>query len=137
MAIDYISADAIYTAALSIMNETDTDNSYKSRTPNILNALLSQCYQFTEDYNNEFLRSGWEPVENMDDEIQGFDKTLLLGVIPYGLAAALYLDEDPLRANSWQQQYEEGLANARCIPGSFEPIRDVYGCADPTSFARW
>lgn len=118
------------------MNETDADESYSGRSVPIINALLSQCYQYTEAYDGGY-RSGWQPIDDLDDVITGFDLTLLLGVMPYGLAAALYIDEDPARANSWQQQYEEGLLNARRVPHDLEPITDVYGCADPTSFARW
>lgn len=136
MAIDYISADKIYTAALAIMNETDADESYRDRAVPIINALLSQCFQYSEAYSGGD-RSGWQPIDSTADLITGFDQTILLGVMPYGLAAALYIDEDPARANSWQQQYEEGLRNARRVPHGFEPIKDVYGCVDPTSYARW
>lgn len=136
MAVDFISADKVYKSALAIMNETDDDLSYKARAVPIINALLSQCYQYSEAYDGD-PRSNWQPIDEPTDIITGFDQTILLGVIPYGLAAALYLDEDPIRANSWQQQYEEGLLNARRIPHGFEPIADVYGCVDPTSYARW
>lgn len=137
MAYGNISADDIYKAALAIMNETDTDNSYKSRTIPLINMLLSQCYQYSEFYDSKAGRANWSPIDYLTDTIQAFDQTLLLGVIPFGLAAALYLDEDPLRANSWQQMYEEGLINARRVPHGFEPIDDVYNCVTPNSYARW
>lgn len=121
----------------TVMNETDSDSSYKGRAVSIINMLLSQCYQYSEFYDNKASRANWTPVSYLTDTIQMFDQSLLLGVIPYGLAAALYLDEDPLRANSWQQLYEEGLLNARRIPHGFEPIEDVYGYANPSSDARW
>lgn len=129
-------ANDIYLAALAIMDEQDMDNNYKDRSVAIINALMSRCWQYTEDYKGGS-RSGFAAISSLDDELVGFDDTLVLGVMPYGLAAALYIGEDPLRANSWQQQFEENLFEARRIPQNIEPIEDVYGCVNPSSFARW
>ena len=129
-------ANDIYLAALAIMDEQDMDNNYKDRSVAIINALMSRCWQYTEGYKGGS-RSGFTAISSLDDELEGFDDTLVLGVMPYGLAAALYIGEDPLRANSWQQQFEENLFEARRIPSSIEPIEDVYGCVNPSSFARW
>ena len=131
-----IKANEIYTSALAIMNERDADNSYKDRCAPLINALMSQCYQYTEDYRSGS-RSGWTPIAGLDDDIIGFDQTVVLGVMPYGLAAALYIDEDPVRANSWQQQYEEGLLNARRVPHEIGQITDVYGCFSAEKFGAW
>lgn len=129
-------ANEIYLAALSIMDEQDMDNNYKERSAAIINALMSRCWQYTENYKGGS-RSGFTAISSLDDELAGFDDTLVLGVMPYGLAAALYIGEDPLRANSWQQQFEENLLEARRVPSGIEPIEDVYGCVNPSSFARW
>lgn len=129
-------ANEIYLAALSIMDEQDMDNNYKDRSVAIINALMSRCWQYTESYKGGS-RSGFAAISSLDDELEGFDDTLVLGVMPYGLAAALYIGEDPLRANSWQQQFEENLLEARRVPSGIEPIEDVYGCVNPSSFARW
>lgn len=129
-------ANEIYLAALSIMDEQDMDNNYKERSAAIINALMSRCWQYTESYKGGS-RSGFTAISSLDDELIGFDDTLVLGVMPYGLAAALYIGEDPLRANSWQQQFEENLLEARRVPSGIEPIEDVYGCVNPSSFARW
>lgn len=131
-----IKANEIYTSALAIMDERDADNSYKERCVPLINALMSQCYQYTEDYKSGS-RSGWVPIADLDDAIMGFDQTVVLGVMPYGLAAALYIDEDPARANSWQQQYEEGLLNARRVPHEIGQITDVYGCFRGKNYGAW
>lgn len=131
-----IKANEIYTSALAIMNERDADNSYKERCVPLINALMSQCYQYTEDYKSGS-RSGWVPIADLDDTIMCFDQTVVLGVMPYGLAAALYIDEDPARANSWQQQYEEGLLNARRVPHEIGQITDVYGCFSGKNYGAW
>lgn len=131
-----IKANEIYTSALAIMNERDADNSYKERCVPLINALMSQCYQYTEDYKSGS-RSGWVPIADLDDAVIGFDQTVVLGVMPYGLAAALYIDEDPARANSWQQQYEEALLNARRVPHEIGQITDVYGCFRGKNYGAW
>lgn len=131
-----ITAKDVYDAALAIMNETDSDNSYRTRTPAIINSLLPRCWQYTERYNGGS-RSGWKPVCNITDRLFGIDDTVALGVMPYGLAAILYAGEDPVLANSWQQIFEEALYEARRIPKEFEPIEDVYGCVDHSYGSRW
>jgi len=131
-----LKANEIYVSALAIMNEQDADNSYKDRSVPIINALMSQCYQYTEEYESG-LRSGWTPITELNDEVVGFDKTMVLGVMPYGLAAALFLDEDGARANSWQQQYEEGLLNARRVPHEMTQITDIYDCVGSESYGAW
>ncbi len=115
----------VYKSALAIMNEND-EESYKGRVVPIINTLIGQCWQMSEDYDTG-PRSMWTPVELMDDEILGIDQNIALSVMPYGLAAMLYLDEDSIRANSWWQVYQENLVDARRSPAEFEPIYDEYG----------
>ena len=129
-------ANEIYQAALAIMNEQDADNSYKDRSPALINAMMPRCWQVTESYIGGS-RNGWTAIDSLDDEMVGFDDTIVLSVMPYGLAAALYIGEDAAQANSWQQIYEENLFEARKIPQNFESIEDVYFCVDPNSFGRW
>lgn len=127
----------VLNAALAIMNEQDIDGSYAERSVFIINTLIGQCWQISEDYEGGTLRASWTPVTDINDEISGIDKTVALSVMPYGLAALLYLDEDPQRSNSWWQLYQEGLDQARRVPTGFEPIVDVYGWQETESFGRW
>lgn len=129
-------AKEIYEAALAIMNEQDIDNGYKNRSPAIINSLMPRCWQVTEEYVGGS-RNGWTAIDSLEDEIVGFDDTIVLSVMPYGLAAALYVGEDALQANSWQQIYEQNLFEARRIPQDIERIEDVYGCVNPCSYGRW
>lgn len=121
----------VYKSALAIMNEGDED-SYRNRVVPIVNTLIGQCWQMSEDYDTG-KRSMWLPVETIEDEIIGIDQNIALAVMPYGLAAMLYLDEDSVRANSWWQVYQENLVDARRSPAEFERIQDEYGClwSDP------
>lgn len=115
----------VYRQALAIMNEKD-ENSYLDRVIPLVNSLIGQCFQMSEDYDTG-KRSMWTPVENIEDEILGIDQSIALSVMPFGLAGLLYLDEDSIRANSWWQVYQEGLVDARRSPAEFEPIADEYG----------
>lgn len=115
----------VYNSALAIMNE-DSDESYETRVIPLVNSLIGQCWQMSEDYDTGS-RAIWEPVDSMDDEIIGIDQHIALSVMPFGLASLLYLDEDSIRANSWWQVYQDGLVDARRSPAKFKGIEDVYG----------
>lgn len=115
----------VYNSALAIMNE-DSDQSYETRVIPLVNSLIGQCWQMSEDYDTGS-RAIWEPVDSMDDEIIGIDQHIALSVMPFGLASLLYLDEDSIRANSWWQVYQDGLVDARRSPAKFKGIEDVYG----------
>lgn len=115
----------VYDAALAIMNE-EAEDSYTRRVPPLINSLIGQCWQMSEDYDTGS-RAMWMPVDSLNDEIIGIDQNIALSVMPYGLAALLYLDEDSIRANSWWQVYQDGLIDARRSPAAFDDIEDVYG----------
>lgn len=126
----------VYETALSIMNESD-ETSYTNRVVGIVNTLIGQCWQMSAEYDTG-RRDMWTPVTDIDDEIIGIDMNIALSVMPYGLAAMLYLDEDAGRANSWWGIYQENLADSRRNPAEFEPIVDEYGCREYCdSFGRW
>ena len=122
-------------AALAIMPEAD-DVSYEQRVVPLVNTLIGQCWQMSAEYDMGS-RDMWRPVESKTDEIIGIDQNIALSVMPFGLAALLYIDEDDARSNSWWQIYQEGLIDARRNPAAFEPIEDVYGCFDCTDGGRW
>lgn len=123
-----MTVEQVYKAALAIMDEDEAENyeSYENRLIPLVNSLIGQCYQMSEDYDTGS-RSMWTPVERASDEIIGIDQTIALSVMPFGLAALLYLNEDPMRANSWWQVFQDGLVDARKNPAEFEAIEDCYG----------
>lgn len=125
----------VYDAALAIMHEGD-DKNYTARVVPLVNTLIGQCWQMSAEYDTG-RRDMWTPVTSKADEIIGIDQNIALSVMPYGLAALLYLDEDAARANSWWQIYQETLADSRRNPALFEPIIDVYGCNDVSTDGRW
>ena len=126
----------VYNSALAIMHERDTED-YSSRVPSIVNTLIGQCWYASEEHQFG-PHSHWSPVREMTDILEGVDMSLALSAMPYGLAAMLFLDEDPQRSDSWWQVWQEGLAVfRRNRPAEFEPIGDVYGGYGADDFGRW
>ena len=129
-----ICVNDIYSAALAIMGE-ETSAEYEARTPGIVNALIGRCFQASERYETG-PHSMWTPVGALTDAVCDLDRTLALSAMPYGLAALLYLDEDPARSSSWWSIFLEQVELCRRSPAEFEPVENVYG-APETNFGRW
>lgn len=130
------SVQEIYNAALAIMDEDDCE-AYRSRTPAIVNTLIGRCWMASEEHQFGG-HSMWYPVSSLTDTVENIDNTLALSAMPYGLAAMLYLDEDPVRARSWWDVFQETVETcARNRPAEAEPIQDVYGWGDFNEFGRW
>lgn len=126
----------IYNTALAIMHE-DSCEDYAKRTPGIINALMGLCWKASTEHQFG-PHDMWTPVESMDDTVEGVDISIALSAMPYGLAAQLYLDEDPVRSASWWSVFEQNLAVfSRQRPADEEAIKDVYGGIEYNDFGRW
>ena len=134
-------AREVFDAALHLMNETEADATYETRAVQVLNTLIAECATASAVWN-------WADVgqvkvlRSLDEEIEALDDRLCYGVLPYGLAGILYLDEDPARANSWWGIYQERLALCkRERPQQWKAIEDVYSYApggiEYGEFSRW
>ena len=141
-------AQRVFEMAMHLMDEvnessgaadTSDTKEYKNRTLQILNVLRIECFPASDTY--AVATPGKRPVcpeiTAFADEI-GMDDGICQGVLPYGLAAHLLLDENPTVAAYFQQRYEEALAAARRgIPAGFEDITDLYGGIEHGRFSRW
>lgn len=141
-------AQWVFEKAMHLMDEADEfsgladisdTRGYKNRTLPILNVLRFECFPYSDTCRAA--GPGKRPVcpEIPDFETElPLDDGLCQGVLPYGLAAHLLLDENPPLAAYFQQRYEE-LLNAlrRGIPGESEDIVDLYGGIEYGRFARW
>ncbi len=119
--------------------DTSDTKEYKNRTLPILNVLRIECFPFSDTY--AVTEPGKRPIcpEIPDFEAEiGMDDGICQGVLPYGLAAHLLLDENPTVASYFQQRYEEALnAARRGVPAGSEEIVDLYGGIEYGRFARW
>ena len=77
-------------------------------------------------------------VTEFDDSLYKIDDTIALGIMPYGLAANLLVDENPSAASFYQARYEERLREkARRVRASVEDIEDIYGGIGHGWFSSW
>lgn len=123
-------ASDVFAGAMSVMDElsstgqaqtTDTEE-YKLRTPAIVNIMAVE-YRIHSGVKGSFVG-----ITGIDDYLVGIDDAYAIGVMPYGLAANLLVDENPTAAGFYQQRYEELRSMyTRNSPAEFEPIADVYG----------
>lgn len=141
-------AQWIFEKAMHLMDEVsestgqaDTADTadYKHRTLPILNVLRVECFPWSDTYTVTV--PGKRPVcpeiADFESEI-GLDDGICQGVLPYGLAAHLLLDENPALASYFQQRYEE-LLNAlkKGMPTGSEDIETPYGRIEYGQFAHW
>lgn len=136
----------VFDAAMAIMDElsesgaaqtADTEE-YKNRTVPIVNTLIAEVYPYSETKKPEARSSAWRPVEAFDDTLQQIDNTLALGVMPYGLASALLVDENPEASDRYKRRYEELLQrHAAHAQAECEQISDVYGGIGYGEFGSW
>lgn len=141
-------AQWIFEQAMHLMDETDENTgaadtagtrAYKNRTIPILNILREECYPASDTYT--YGETGYRPVcpEITDfTTVIDMDDGVAQGVLPYGLAAHLLLDENDAKASFFQQRYEELLKRYRyAIPSESEDIELPYGGVEYPQFGRW
>ena len=83
-------------------------------------------------------------MRRKDREITDFESPIDLddgicqGVLPYGLAAHLLLDENPDVAAYFNQRYQELLLQMKNgLPAEAQDIEDLYGGIEYGYFSRW
>ena len=129
----------VFNAAMGLMDElsstgaaqTSDTKEYEYRTPAIVNQMVAE--------HNILSGAGskWVPVEGLEDYIK-VDNNYALGVMNYGLAANLLVDENPTAAGFFQQRYEE-LRNLYMTRKAAEvgAVEDMYGLNEYNEFSRW
>lgn len=120
-------------------SDTADTREYKNRTVPILNILRVECFPASDTF--QVSQPGKRPI---CPEITDFDTPIELddgicqGVLPYGLAAHLLLDENPDTASFFIQRYQELLAQYRyALPAEAQDIEPVYGGIEYGYFSRW
>lgn len=129
---------AVFERAIGLMDggdeatgEMDTGSTrpYKHRALGILNLLGQEC----QGYSHE---SVWREAESLEEPLQ-LEDGLCQGVLPYGLAAHLLLEEDPAAANFFQQRYEELLDRWRRRQAAVEAVETPFGGVELGDDGRW
>lgn len=132
----------VFEATMSLIDElrrsdgsahTSDTEEYEQRTPRIMKTLVSE-------YNIMVGKRGIvQDFESMDDDLIGIDDSYAVGVMQYGLAAKLLLDENPAAASFYHQKYEEmrEIFFARAPAPEDEEITDLYGGIELGQFGHW
>lgn len=130
----------VFNASMALMDELDSSGQaqtrdtkeYEHRTPGIVNMMIAELNLLGGNRDN------WVPTESLEDFV-AVDNTYALGVMIYGLAANLLVDENPTAASFYQSRYEElrTLYLSR-YAADREDIEDVYGIGAAYNDAgRW
>lgn len=131
----------IFTAAMGLMDELDDAGSpatrdtepYRLRTPGIVNMMISE-YRILSGQTG-----GFAAVEGMDDPVLRIDDAYALGVMHYGLAANLLVDENPAAASFFERRYEElrNIHFSRRPADTGESVENLYGGIEYGRFGGW
>lgn len=122
-------AQTVFDAAMALMDEMETSDSaeYVDRSVHILNALIQECYPYSDTYSRP-KKTGRRSVASMisalTDDID-LDDYICYTVLPYGLAAHLFIDDNPSSASFFQQRYEELLHRLK-TEGRLAESEDIY-----------
>lgn len=109
--------------------DTGSTRPYKHRALGILNLLGQECQGYAHE-------KGWEEAKDLAEPLR-LDDELCRGVLPYGLAAHLLLEEDPAAANFFQQRYEELLDRWRRRQAAVENVETPFGGVELGDDGRW
>ena len=147
MAEPSTTASYIFDQAIKLMDEqsdagqalwADTAE-YQNRAVAILNALIGECYPYSDTYRTETpgQRPVFQTVTNLNSVVY-LDDGIAKVVLPYGLAGELIKNDDPVLGNYFMQRYQELLArHGRTLPAVWGPTEDLYAVVAGASYARW
>jgi len=129
-------AQWVYEKTVYLLDEQDQDSGradtaanrlYKDRVLPMLNILQDELAAFSEGYCADGRRKALPEIKEFTDEI-ALDDGICRAVMPYGLAALLFLEEYPEAAAFFHQRYSElKLQLARQLGACAQPIENLYG----------
>lgn len=137
-----MTAQKVFERAIALMDsgdeksgemDTQVTQAYRHRTPAILEMLVEEWQALAPA--DQPGRSGLD-MEDMSQKIE-LPRQVCVGILPYGLAAHLLLEEDPAAANFFQQRYEELLARFKRQRAEMEVMKLPYGGIELGEDGRW
>ena len=124
----------VFTSAMALMDEMDVNDysEYTKRAVHILNGLIQEVYPYSDTYKKP-KKTGQRStadiitVSDITDATGDLDLDdyITVSVLPYGLAAHLFIDDNPTSAQFFQQRYEE-LLNRLKTEGRLAESEDIY-----------
>ncbi len=118
----------LYTMALSLLNELDTDaKDYPKLKLPYINLLLAQSFA-TENWIRRSKGAALltaVPIVHKDSDVLVYDDNFVRECLPYALAAMLATDEDRELSNVYSKMYTQ--LEDKYLKVFAERITDVYG----------
>lgn len=124
-----ITAGEIFECAMAQLDELDDGGSayssaterYAKRAPAIISSLAEEARSLVGK------RGEYGILDDLEDIVEDVEDSFAVGVMPYGLAAALVYDENPAAASFLEARYEELRDRyAERSPAVMEYITDLY-----------
>ena len=125
-----ITAGEIFECAMALIDELDEEGraysaeteTYARRSPAIISSLAEEARRIMGK------RGDCGILDDLEDIVEDVSDSYAVGILPYGLAAALLNDENPASAAFLQARYEEMRDwYAEHTPAEEEEIEDIYG----------
>lgn len=127
----------VFALAMNLIDELDPQNgradrgetrAYKVRVAGLLHILLQELCQFDDSWLRDNDRDAApSPVDDLDAALDLGDR-LCRGVLPFGLAGLLILEENPPCAQVFLSSYRDlKLRFSRSRPARKEEISRLYG----------
>jgi hypothetical protein len=116
----------LYELAKAMMFEKSTSRDYDNYYIPWINVLLSENF----DINNSLLRSiGEEPLDeipsvSLDTDVLPYEDRVCREILPYGLAAHFFIDDDLSKYDIFNTKYEN--ARMAYMKGRTVAMTDVY-----------
>lgn len=116
----------LYELAKAMMFEKSTSRDYDNYYIPWINVLLSENF----DINNSLLRSiGEEPLDeipsvSIDTDVLPYEDRVCREILPYGLAAHFFIDDDLSKYDIFNTKYEN--ARMAYMKGRTVAMTDVY-----------
>ena len=141
-----VNAEEIFEISMALIDSMDAEGradildnmEYRGRCLPILNALVAELYPYSQNFISSAQSRPAAPELMSFSDAAALDDSISRGVLPYGLAAALLISEDPDSAAVLQGRYESLKAGLRRgVRAASEDISDVYGGMGGFDFGHW
>lgn len=140
-------AQDVFDTAMGLIDEINSSGSsdtsdtaeYKNKTLRLLNILRVELFPLSDTYSiiTPGVRQVCPKIMDFTSVITGLDDVIAQGIMPYGLAAKLLVNENTAAVNYFQQTYDELKRTFKSPPAEFEAIDDVYNGIEYGGYSRW
>lgn len=127
---DTMTVQELYDLAKATMFEKPTSKDYDNYIIPWVNLLLSENFELNNHLRlkhdeDELDEVPW--MESMDDEVP-YEREMIREILPYGLAANFFIDDDLSKYDILHRYYEN--MQSKYSWGVETPVTDIYGGED-------